>query len=79
MLAEKRQTYPAEFTRDVVRLVTEHPYGVAEAARHLGLKTNRLRRWTRACAAQAHGAFPGTGRLSPAQAALPRRRAENTR
>jgi transposase-like protein len=46
-MAEQRQTYTAEFTRDAVRLVTEHHYGMAEAARHLGIKTNMRRRWSR--------------------------------
>ena len=37
MLAEKRQTYTAEFKHEAVRLVTVHGYGVAEAARNLGI------------------------------------------
>jgi transposase-like protein len=44
MTAEKRQPYTTECKRAAVRLVTEHHYGVAEAARNLGINTNRLRR-----------------------------------
>jgi transposase-like protein len=79
MMAEKRKTSTAECKREAVRLVTEHHDGVAEAARHLGSTTTRLRRWKREAADDAHGAFPGNGRRSPAQAALHRLRADNTR
>jgi hypothetical protein len=37
MMAEKRQTFTAEFQQEVVRLVTEHHYGMAETARNLGI------------------------------------------
>ena len=79
MRAEKRQTDTAEVKREAVRLVTEPHYGVAEAARNLGLNPNRRRRWKRALADRDNGAFPGTGRLSPEQEELDRLRAENTR
>jgi transposase len=77
-MAEKRKTYTTEFKREAVRLVTEHHYGVAEAAWHLGINTNRLRRWKREVAANENGAFPGKGRLSPEQEELHRLRAANT-
>jgi transposase len=79
MMIAKRQTYTAEFKREAVRLVTEHGYGVAEVARNLGIKAHMLRRWKCSCEAQAHGVFPGKGRLSPEHAALYRLREENTR
>jgi len=79
MMAEKRKTYTTEFKREAVRLVTEHHYGVAEAARNLGINTNMLRRWKREIADNANGAFPGKGRLSPEQEELHRLRAENKR
>ena len=78
-MAEKRQTYTPECKREAVRLVTEYHYGMAEAARNLGINTNRLRRWKREFADQANGAFPGKGRLSPEQEELHRLRAENKR
>jgi transposase len=78
-MAEKRKTYTTEFKREAVRLVTEHHYGVAEAARNLGINTNMLRRWKREFTDHANGAFPGKGRLSPEQEELHRLRAENKR
>jgi transposase len=78
-MGEKRKTYTAAFKREAVRLVTEHHYGVAEAARNLGINTNMLRRWKREFADNNHGAFPGNGRLSPEQEELHRLRAENKR
>jgi transposase len=78
-MVEKRKTYTTEFKREAVRLVTEHHYGVAEAARNLGINTNMLRRWRREFAANNHGAFPGKGRLAPEQEELHRLRAENKR
>ena len=79
MMAEKRKRYTADFKRAAVRLVTEHQYGVAEAARNLGINVNMLRRWKREVADSETGAFPGKGRLSPEQEELHRLRAENTR
>jgi transposase len=64
-MAEKRQTYTAEFTHEAVCLVPEQGYGGSEAARSLGLNVNRLRRWKRALTERAHGALPGKGHLSP--------------
>ena len=78
-MAEKRKTYTTEFQRAAVRLVTEHQYGVAEAARNFGSNPTMLRRWKRERADNAHGAFPGKGRRSPEQEELHRLRAENTR
>jgi transposase len=78
-MAEKRKSYTAEFKREAVRLVIEHQYGVAEAARNLGINVNMLRRWKREVAYSENGAFPGKGRLSPEQEELHRLRAENKR
>lgn len=79
MMAETRQTSTAEFKREAVRLVTVHGYGVAEAARNLGHNATMLGRWTRDQEAREDRAFPGTGRLSPDQEELNRRREDNTR
>ena len=46
-MTEKRQTSTAEFKREAIRLVTGHGYGVAEAARNLGINATMLGRWTR--------------------------------
>jgi transposase len=65
MMGEKHQTYPVEFKREAVRLVTVHGYGVAEAARNLGRNATMVGRWKHAHEAREDGAFPGKGRLSP--------------
>jgi transposase len=79
MTAEQRQTSTAEFTREAVRLVMAHGYGMTEAARHVGINATRLGRWKRAREAREHGTFPGKGRLSPDQEELHRRREEHQR
>ena len=79
MMAEKRQTDTAELTREAVRLVTTQGYGVAEAARHLGINATMLGRWKREHEAREDRAFPGKGRLSPDQEELHRLREENRR
>jgi transposase len=79
MMTEKRQTYTAAFKCEAVRLVTEHGYGVGEAARNLGLNAPMLQRWKRELAARENGVCPGKGRLSPDQEELHRRREDNKR
>jgi transposase len=70
MVVEKRQTYTAEFKHEALRLVTVHGYGVAKAARNLGINATMLGRWKREQEAREDRAFPGKGRLSPEQEAL---------
>ena len=41
----RRSIYTKEFKREAVNLVTEQGYGVAEAARNLGIHHSLLRRW----------------------------------
>jgi transposase len=79
MMTEKRKTYTAEFKCEAVRLVTEHGYGVGEAARNLGLNAHMLQRWKRELTVRENGAFPGKGRLAPDQEELHRLREENKR
>jgi transposase len=43
----KRQRYTAEFKSDAVKLVVEHGYTCAEAARRLGVASNNVVRWVR--------------------------------
>jgi transposase-like protein len=47
MTAKKRRTSTAACKREAVRLVTVHGYGVAEAARHVGINATMLGRWKR--------------------------------
>jgi transposase len=78
-MSAKRKIYTAEFKRAAVSLITDHGYGVSEAARHLGLHANMRRQWKRQLAQEGENAFPGNGRLSPDQEELHRLRPENTR
>ncbi len=78
-MADKRRTDPAEFTREAVHLVTEQGYAVAEAARHLGLNPHMRQRWQRELTEHEPAAFPGHGRVLPAQAARPQLQEENQR
>ena len=78
-MAVKRKMYTAECKREAVSVITDHGDGVSEAARNLGLHAKRLRQWKRTLAHAGENAFPGNGRLSPAQAERHRLRQENTR
>ena len=78
-MSAKRKIYTAEFKREAVSLITNHGYGVSEAARNLGLHANMLRKWKRHLEQAGENAFPGNGRLSPDQEELHRLRQENKR
>ncbi len=79
MMADKRRPYTAACKREAVHLVTEQGYAVAEAARTLGLNPPMLQRWKRELTEHEHAAFPGNGRVLPAQADLRQLQAENKR
>jgi transposase len=78
-MAAQRKQYTAESKREAVSWITDHGYGVSEAARNLGLKANMRRKWKRQCEQEGANAFPGHGRLSPDQAERHRLRQENKR
>jgi transposase len=78
-MAEKRRTYPEEFTREAIRRVTEQGYGVSETARNLGINATMLGRWKRAWDTKASAAFAGNGRLVADQEEFQRVRDDNTR
>jgi len=60
----KRRQYTAAFRHDATRLVTEHGYGVTEAARNLGSNAKMWGRWKRQSEQQNHGVSRGHGQLS---------------
>jgi transposase len=66
-MSEKRHNDDDEFKRDAMRLVTEHGDGVGATARNLGINAHMLSRWKREADTTPHAAFPGNGRVSPAQ------------
>jgi len=78
-MARQRKTYTAEFKLNAVKMVTDLKLSVAEAARRLGVGENLLRLWKKAFSDRGTDAFPGHGRLSPADEELHRLRAEVTR
>jgi transposase len=78
-MARQRKTYTAEFKVQAVRLITDQKLSVAEAARRLGIGENLLRLWKKAFLDGGTDAFPGHGRLSPADEELHRLRAEVVR
>jgi transposase len=78
-MPDKRAIYTEEFKREAVRLVTDQGYGVAEAARNLGLHASMLGRWQREVEQTMNGAFPGNGRGSLDQEEVYRLREENRR
>jgi transposase len=72
----KRRQYRAEFRHEAIRLVTEHGYGVTEAARNLGINAKMLGRWQRQIEQQHNGISRGNGQLSVDHDELLRRRKE---
>jgi len=78
-MARTRRTYTPEFKAEAVKLVTEHGYSVAEAARSLGVSENLIRNWRRDLQDKGADAFPGRGKLPAHEDELRRLRAENKR
>ena len=78
-MTEQRRVYTAEFRREAVRLVTEHGYGVTEAARNLGINVKMLGRWKRQAEQQPNGSIGGNGQMAAEHEELLRLRKENQR
>jgi transposase len=72
----KRRKYDREFKVEAVKLVTEGGRTVAEAARNLGIHENLLYKWREKYTEDIAHAFPGKGRLKPAEEELRRMRRE---
>jgi transposase len=72
----KRRKYDREFKVEAVKLVTEGGRGVAEAARNLGIHENLLYKWREKYTEDIAHAFPGKGRLKPAEEELRRMKRE---
>lgn len=60
MTIEKRQrrSFPEDFKREAVALITEQGYKVSEAARSLDIHENLLRKWKRRFEQEAGGEIP---------------------
>lgn len=76
MEKQQRRQYTAEFKREAVRLITDHGYGVTEAARSLGINARMLSRWKRQSEQQANGNFGSNGQMSDEHEELLRLRKE---
>ena len=55
MTTRQRRSYPEDFKRDAVALVTEQGYSIIEAARSLGVGPGVLGRWKREHEEQVRG------------------------
>ena len=72
----KRRKYDREFKVEAVKLVTEGGRTVVEAARNLGIHENLLYKWKEKYTEDMAYAFPGKGRLKPAEEELRRMKRE---
>ena len=63
----KRRKYDREFKVEAVKLVTGGGRAVAEVARNLGIHENLLYKWREKYTEDIAHAFPGKGRLKPAE------------
>ncbi len=59
--------------------MTEQGYSGSETARNLGINAHLLGRWNRELETKGSAAFPGNGRMAPAQEELQRLRDDNKR
>ena len=67
-----RRKFSREFKVEAVRLIKEQEISLAQAERDLGVHTSVLRRWVRQAEADGGQAFPGKGRMRPADADVTR-------
>jgi transposase len=72
----KRRKYDREFKVEAVKLVTGGGRGVAEVARNLGIHENLLYKWREKYIEDIEHAFPGKGRLKPAEEEVRRMKRE---
>ena len=72
----KRRKYDREFKVEAVKLVTGGGRVVAEVARNLGIHENLLYKWREKYIEDIAHAFPGKGRLKPAEEEVRRMKRE---
>jgi transposase len=78
-MAGQRKVHTAEFKLQAVKMITEQKLSVAEVSRRLDVSESLLHTWKKAFREYGGDAFPGHGRLTPAEDELRRLRAENAR
>ena len=75
-MAAKRQKYTKEFKEQAVMLVLKQGLNHSEVGRKLGVHATSIANWIRAYEADGKDAFPGNGKLKPADEELRRLREE---
>lgn len=78
-MGHHRRRFSREFKVEAVRMVTEGGHRLSDVARDLDLRPDMLRRWKKQFEQEGGDAFPGPGRLRPADEELGRLRRENRR
>lgn len=68
----RRRTYDKAFKQETVRLVLEEGRRASEVERNLGIGRSIVSRWVREFHQDTQDAFPGQGRMKPAEDELRR-------
>jgi transposase len=76
MASNERRKFDREFKIEAVRLITDRGMSVARVAHDLDIHENVLRKWRNQFLQDTHNAFPGKGRLKPADEELRRLKRE---
>ncbi len=71
-----RRRFSREFKIEAVRMITESGHSLAQVGRDLDVRPDMLRRWRKKLAVEGDGAFPGGGKLPPADEEVQRLRRE---
>lgn len=59
----KRKTYPVEYKKEIIRLVTEQGKKVKDVAKDIDVTETSIRRWIKQYGEHGDDAFPGRGKL----------------
>ena len=62
-----RKSYTQEFKLAAVRRITEQKLTQSSVARELGISESMVNRWVKQYEGKGEEAFPGSGKLTPAQ------------
>lgn len=63
---KKRRKFSKEFKQDTVRMIVEHDHRLTDVARDLEIDPSTISRWIKQFNAHQEDAFPGNGKLLPA-------------
>ena len=74
-----RKTYTREFKREAAKLAEESKQPLDDLARELGIHPNTLYKWRREFLENGEDAFPGQGKMAPAEEEIRRLRRELAR